>query len=162
VPLNWLGGRHTERRDRIVIDTGVLVSAFVFGGIPEEAVKKAFAETDIYISPALLKEYRDVPLVLETEEKLTPIQLKALVSGLAAFVTRTIVVYPRKKLFICRDPADNMLLECCFESKADFLISGDRDLLDIKVLPFHLKILTPRKFLEQRSNNLNRRGLRNN
>ncbi len=41
-----------------------------------------------------------------------------------------------------------MLLECCFESGADVLISSDRDLLDIKVLPFHLKILTPRKFLE--------------
>jgi putative PIN family toxin of toxin-antitoxin system len=85
-------------------------------------VKKAFAETDIYVSPPLLKEYRDVPLILETEKKLTPNQLKVLVSGLAAFVTNTVVVYPRKKLFICRDPADNMLLECCFESKADFLI----------------------------------------
>ena len=44
-----------------------------------------------------------------------------------------------------------MLLECCFESGADVLISSDRDLLDIRVLPFHLKILTPRKFLELRS-----------
>jgi predicted nucleic acid-binding protein len=43
-----------------------------------------------------------------------------------------------------------MLIECCFESRADILISGDRDLLDIEALPFHLKILTPRKFLELR------------
>jgi putative PIN family toxin of toxin-antitoxin system len=124
-----------------------LVSAFVFGGIPEKSVKKAFAETDLYVSPALLKEYRDVPLALEAEGKLTSLRLKALISGLAAFVTRTIIVHPRLKISICRDPADNMLLECCFESKADILISGDRDLLDIKVLPFHLKILTPKKFL---------------
>jgi len=41
-----------------------------------------------------------------------------------------------------------MLLECCFESKADILVSSDKDLLDIGVLPFNLKILTPRKFLE--------------
>jgi putative PIN family toxin of toxin-antitoxin system len=128
-----------------------LVSAFVFGGIPEKSVKKAFAETDLYVSPALLKEYRDVPLALEAEGKLTSPQLKALISGLAAFVTRTIIVHPRLKISICRDPADNMLLECCFGSKADILISGDRDLLDIKVLPFHLKILTPKKFLEQKS-----------
>jgi putative PIN family toxin of toxin-antitoxin system len=127
----------------------VLVSAFAFGGIPEKAIKMAFAETDIYVSPSLLKEYREVPLILEDEKKLTQAQLKALISGLAAFVARTIVVHPRKKISICRDPADNMLLECCFESKADILISSDRDLLDIKILPFHLKILTPRKFLEQ-------------
>ena len=128
----------------------MLVSAFAFGGIPEKAIKMAFAETDIYVSPSLLKEYREVPLILEDEKKLTQAQLKALISGLAAFVARTIVVHPRKKISICRDPTDNMLLECCFESKADILISSDRDLLDMKVLPFHLKILTPRKFLEQK------------
>jgi putative PIN family toxin of toxin-antitoxin system len=128
----------------------VLVSAFAFGGIPGKAIKMAFAETEIYVSPSFLKEYREVPLILEDEKKLTQAQLKALISGLAAFVTRTIVVHPRKKISICRDPADNMLLECCFESKADILISSDRDLVDIKVLPFHLKILTPRKFVEQK------------
>ena len=128
----------------------MLISAFVFGGIPEKAVKKAFAEADRYVSPALLKEYREVPLILEDEKKLTQGQLKALISGLAAFVIRTIIVHPRSKISICRDPADNMLLECCLESQADILISGDRDLLDIKVLPFHLKILTPRKYLEQK------------
>ena len=113
-------------------------------------MKRAFAETDLYVSPALLKEYRDVPLALEAEGKVTPLQLKALISGLAAVVTRTIIVHPRLKISICRDPADNMVLECCFESKADILISRDRDLVDIKVLPFHLKILTPKKFLEQK------------
>lgn len=128
----------------------MLVFAFIFGGIPEKAIKKAFAETDIYVSPSILREYREVPLILEDEKKLTQAQLKALISGLAAFVTRTIIINPRTKISICRDPADNMLLECCLESKADILISGDRDLLDIKVLPFHLKILTPRKFLEQK------------
>ena len=128
----------------------MLVSAFAFGGIPEKAIRMAFAETDIYVSPSILKEYREVPLTLEDEKKLTQAQLKALISGLAAFVTRTIVVHPRKKISICRDPADNMLFECCFESKADILISSDRDLVDIKLLPFHLKILTPRKFLEQK------------
>jgi len=126
----------------------VLISAFVFGGVPEKAVRKAFTEADIYVSPFILKEYRDVPLILEDQDKLTQAQLKALISGFAAFVTRTIVVYPRKRISLCRDSADNMLLECCFESKADILISSDRDLLDIKILPFDLKMLTPRKFIE--------------
>lgn len=111
-------------------------------------IKKVFAEADVFVSPPLLKEYREVPLLLKGQNKLTPAQLKALISGLAAFVTRAVVVYPRTKLPICRDPADNMLLECCFEAKADILVSSDRDLLDIRFLPFDLKILTPRKFLE--------------
>jgi len=88
-------------------------------------------------------------LVLEADGKLTHNQLKALISGLATFVTKTIVVQPRKKISICRDPSDNMLLECCLESEADILITGDKDLLDLKALPFALTILTPRKFLER-------------
>ena len=79
----------------------MLVSTFAFGGIPEKAIKKAFSETDIYVSPSLLNEYREVPLILADERKLTQAQLKTLISGLAAFVTRTIVVHPRMKISIC-------------------------------------------------------------
>jgi putative PIN family toxin of toxin-antitoxin system len=130
------------------MDTGVLVSAFAFGGIPERAVKKAFAEAELFVSPDLLMEYRDVPLTLEGEGKLTHDQLKALISGLAAFVTRAILINPQRKLSICRNEEDNMLLECCLEARARFLVSGDKDLLDLRDLPFDLRVLTPRQFLE--------------
>lgn len=131
-----------------MIDTGVLVSAFAFGGIPERAVKKAFADAELFVSPDLLREYRDVPLALEGEGKLTHGQLKTLISGLAAFATRAILVNPQRKLSVCRDAEDNMLLECCFEARARFLVSGDKDLLEIRDLPFDLRVLTPRQFLE--------------
>jgi len=126
----------------------VLISAFAFDGIPEKAVKKAFAEADIYVSPALLTEYRDVPLTLEAAGKLTHTQFKALISGIAAFVASARMVHPSQKVTFCRDAKDNMLLECCIEAGADVLITGDRDLLDIDELPFDLRILTPREFLE--------------
>lgn len=41
-----------------------------------------------------------------------------------------------------------MVLECCLEAKAAFLITGDKDLLEIEYLPFHLKIMSPRDFVE--------------
>lgn len=126
----------------------MLVSAFAFGGIPEKAVKKVFADADIYVSPALLKEYRDVPLSLESEKKIDHIQLKALISGIASFVAKAKIAYPVKKLSVCRDVGDNMLFECCFEAGATILLTSDRDILDVKNLPFDLKILTPRKFIE--------------
>jgi len=80
MPSQQSGERLTGRKDRVVIDTGVLISAFAFGGLPEKAVKKAFAEAAVYISPALLQEYREVPLALERQGKLTSLQLKALIS----------------------------------------------------------------------------------
>ncbi len=146
--LKQLGEGHTKKRNKVVIDTGVLISAFAFRGVPEKAVKKAVKGADIYVSPTLLKEYRDTPLELEAEGKINHLQLKALISGIAAFVAKAKIVYPTEKLSICRDAEDNMLLECCSASRAKVLITGDKDLLDIKALPFDLKILSPQKFIE--------------
>ena len=143
------GGRPTEKKKKVVIDTGVLVSAFVFGGIPEKAVKKAFLETEIFISPSLLKEYRDVPSALSAAGRIDNVQLKTLISGIASFVSKATVVYPQKKLACCRDTEDNMLLECCLAARAEFLITGDKDLLSIGHLPFEVKILTPRRYVEE-------------
>ena len=127
----------------------MLVSAFVFGGIPEKAVRKAFLEAEIFVSPSLLKEYRDVPLALNAVGKIDHVQLKVLVSGIASFVSKAEVVSPQTKLAICRDMGDNMVLECCLAARAEFLISGDKDLLTIENLPFEVRILTPRRYVEE-------------
>jgi predicted nucleic acid-binding protein len=55
---------------------------------------------------------------------------------------------PQRKSFICRDKEDNMLLECCLEARARFLFNGDKDLLELRDLPFDLRVLTPRQFCE--------------
>ena len=127
----------------------MLVSAFVFGGIPEKAVRKAFLEAEIFVSPSLLKEYRDVPLELNAVGKIDHVQLKVLVSGIASFVSKADVVYPQTNVAICGDMGDNMLLECCLAARAEFLISGDKDLLTIENLPFEVRILTPRRYVEE-------------
>ncbi len=126
----------------------MLVSAFIFGGTPERAIKKALAETDVYISSHLLSEYRDVPLELKAEGKISYPQLETLIAGIASFVVNAKLVFPSKRLNLCRDAKDNMVLECCLEAKAGFLLTGDKDLLEIKNLPFSLKILSPKEYLE--------------
>jgi len=81
------------------------VSALAFGGVPEKALQKALRETDIYVSQALLEEYRRVPLQLMEEKKINHEQMKALIAGMAALVGRATVIGPMKELSICRDPA---------------------------------------------------------
>lgn len=124
----------------------MLISAFAFGGTPEMAVKKAFTESAIYISPALLNEYRNVPLELRSEGKITRLQFEAIIAGIAAFVINAKLIFPRRRIKLCRDEKDNMVLECCLEAKADLLITGDKDLLDLTDIPFALKILTPKEY----------------
>lgn len=127
-----------------------MISAFAFGGIPAKAVQKAFAEADIYVSSGLLNEYRNIPLELLSESKITHLQFEALITGIAAFVSVAKMVFPRRRLTICRDPKDNMVIECCLEAKAGWLLTGDKDLLDLENLPFALKILSARAYLDQR------------
>lgn len=86
--------------------------------------------------------------MLRKEGKIDYPQFKALISGIAAFVVNAKIVQPQKRLLICRDAKDNILLECCLSAESDYLITGDSDLLDIADLPFKLKILSPRKFIE--------------
>lgn len=50
--------------------------------------------------------------------------------------------------FICRDPKDNFLLDLIDISKADYLVTGDKDLLEQN--PFKTaQILTPGEFEKQ-------------
>lgn len=41
----------TKGKNKAVINTGVLISALAFGGVPAKAIIKAFTEADIYASP---------------------------------------------------------------------------------------------------------------
>lgn len=110
-------------------------------------MRKAIAEDLIFVSPDLLKEYREVPAVLAKRRKIDNRQFMALIAGIAAVVANAGLVHPKKPLEICRDPKDDMLLECCLTAKADLLVTGDLDLLCISGLPFTLKIITPADYL---------------
>jgi uncharacterized protein len=49
---------------------------------------------------------------------------------------------------VCRDPKDDKLLEFAVSGAADFLVTGDKDLLILN--PFRgVEIITPREFLER-------------
>ena len=107
------------------------MSAFAFGGTPYHAVSRLLVDTEIWVSPDLLGEYRQVPGELEHSRKISREQTKSLLAGIAAFVAEATACNPRKRVILCRDPEDNMLLECCLAADAVLLITGDRDLLDI-------------------------------
>ncbi len=47
---------------------------------------------------------------------------------------------------LCRDPTDDMFLECCLRSKAHLLISGDKDLLVLEQFE-GTRIITPAAYL---------------
>ena len=61
---------------------------------------------------------------------------------------RSIVVHPVIKISIVRDKKDNKFLEAAVDGRAEFLITQDKDLLEIKEYK-RANILTPEEFLKR-------------
>jgi len=57
------------------------------------------------------------------------------------------VVNPAHKITLCRDPRDNLVLECALAGKADFIVTGDEDLLVLKKFK-SISIITPKNFIK--------------
>lgn len=59
-----------------------------------------------------------------------------------------ILIKVTAEINLCRDIKDNFLLNLAADSKADFLVTGDKDLLEIKNL-LNTKILTIRELIDE-------------
>jgi putative PIN family toxin of toxin-antitoxin system len=102
------------RRPRVVVDTGVVVSAFAFGRVPQRALEAVLRSAEVCVSPELLAEYRAVPQALLAARKITAEQFGGLVAGIAAFVSEARMLVPTQAVRVCRDRKDDMVLECCW------------------------------------------------
>jgi len=58
------------------------------------------------------------------------------------------LVVPRRKIMMCEDRDDNMLLECADESGAAYLVTGDEELLRLRKFR-KTRIITMRRFIEE-------------
>lgn len=135
---------------RIVIDANVLISA-AFGGAPLDAVSRAFSIGEVYLSPAIVAEI--VGTIERLSSKLGEEKTGILSTLWKRFESLCRMAEPARGVSICRDPKDDAYLSLCVAIRADYLITGDKDLLAVDpprfpALPKGLKVLTPRQFLE--------------
>ena len=127
---------------RVVLDTNVLISAIMFGGKSRDILEMGISgKIKITLSQDILKELAEV---LVDKKFRAPI----------SFVQQTIhelteiaelVIVTCKINAIKTDPDDNRILECAVSGKADCIVSGDSDLLNLKHFK-KIKILSPNDF----------------
>lgn len=128
---------------RIVLDTNVIVSALVFGGVPRSVLELAEAgQYELFYSEPIQEEVRRV---LTEKFGWSAAILKEVLPVLWSMgelvVPRTVV------RAVPDDPDDNRILECALAARAHFVVSGDRHLLDLR--PYKsILIVSPRQFLE--------------
>ncbi len=136
---------------KIILDANIFVSA-VFGGIPAQAVVRALRE-DAWISSDIQKELYSLSHPLS--KRLSPEKLKIWNEEFLPLIAGMKVAEVSHSLHLSRDPKDDMYLSPAKTVSADFLVTGDLDLLSItkeklKTVGLErLSIVTPRVFLER-------------
>jgi putative PIN family toxin of toxin-antitoxin system len=90
----------------------------------------------------MLKELAEVSNRHKFKNIFTSQRMKELFSLLDNYA---IVVSPSQKVNACRDEKDNFLLEVALEGRADYLITGDEDLLVLNTFQ-STKIIRPKEF----------------
>jgi uncharacterized protein len=113
---------------RVVFDTNIYISAFAFpGGRAEEAFLLALdGYFTLCASTAILTETAEILMKKFAWER-------ELVSDLIGFLGQIarVAAVPHGLKILADDP-DNRILECAEEAEAQYIVTGDRHLLDLK------------------------------
>lgn len=126
---------------KVFPDTNVLLSAFTARGLSSEVFKIILKEHELLVGDVVLEEFRRILL---TKFKMPEAQVANLVRFLESF---KIVPYNGEPCPISlRDPDDEKVLASAIACNAAVLLTGDKDLLDIR-RNLAIQILNPREFL---------------
>jgi len=134
---------------RAVIDTSVLIRALIKPQGSVGPIIQGLRNADYQLV------YSD-PLLAELAEVLARPRLRAkydLTTEDVATVLSLILLHgepvvPARRIDVCRDPTDNMVLEAAVAGQADAIVSGDNDLLTLSSFE-RIPILSPAAFLRR-------------
>ncbi len=115
---------------RIVLDTNVFVSGIFFSGTPHRILRAwRDGRVKIVYSAAIFQEYERV--LIELSRNFPHINGRPFLYLLSDYGE---LVQPSVMTGIsCRDPEDVKFIECVLHSRARCLVTGDKDLLELKV-----------------------------
>jgi putative PIN family toxin of toxin-antitoxin system len=134
---------------RAVIDTSILIRAIIKPRGTVGPILQGLRNADYQLV------YAD-PLLAELAEVLARPRLPAkyglttedIATVLSLILLRGEPVVPARRIGVCRDPNDNMVLEAAVAGKVDAIVSGDEDLLTLR--PFEgIPVLSPAAFLRR-------------
>ena len=135
---------------RVVLDTSILVSAFLRqGGINAKVLHHGRDLYHLYLSEEILEEAAQVLLTYERIRKkyhYSDEEVMRYLETLIMTAAEVIRTLPRIEV-ITDDPKDNHVLSCGLKSRADYIVSKDDHLTDLKEYQ-GIKIVSSQKFLE--------------
>jgi len=133
---------------KLIFDTNVIVSFLISRSLKEELFYSVLklsklGQSEIFYSIETFEELIETIKIPKIQEKLNKNTSRFLADY--KFLGKKVQVIT--KLEICRDPKDNKFLELAKTIQADYIVTGDKDLLDLRQFE-GTKILKPSEFLE--------------
>lgn len=130
---------------RLVLDTNVLMSGVFWSGAPSKILEAWYRkEIKLVISPNIIDEYIRVGQALN--QKYTSINIQPIIDLIVIYSE---LVWPRQlSNQISRDADDNKFIITALTAKCNLIVSGDKDLLDIKHF-INIKIIKPFDFVKK-------------
>lgn len=129
---------------KAVLDTNVLISSVLSTGTPHNVVVAGFeGEYQIVVSVATLTEFRETLLKYPDRFQMDEEDVQKEVETVRYFVE---FVEPEEDISaVDNDPDDDKFLEAAVAGNVDFLVTGDKHLLDLGSFR-GIDIVTPRVF----------------
>ncbi|MBI4990460.1 putative toxin-antitoxin system toxin component, PIN family [Candidatus Gottesmanbacteria bacterium] len=130
---------------KVVFDANIYLSFFLTSGETIAAIFEAWQNNifEVYASSEIITEIKRVFFYPKLQKYLTKNDRNKMLLLLDRIVKK---IYPSEKIEFIRDPEDAIYLEAAQACKADYLVSGDKDLLDLKKIGKTL-IISPKEFL---------------
>lgn len=134
---------------RAVLDANVVVSGILSENGTPGKILKAWHEDRFHlvVSPAILGEFRRVleyPRIAR-RHRWPASQVREFLEDLASLAIRTSGEFTLPTI-IAEDPSDGRYVECAIEGEANYIVSGDRHLLDLETYE-GIEIISPRAFI---------------
>ena len=127
---------------KAVFDANVLLAAFITEGICSKIlVRGRKRQFHLILCPVILREFERV---LIKKFSITRNEVRSILQ-IVSEAMHSVVSPSQSVQGICRDPDDDSILACALEAGADYLVTGDVDLLELKIFK-GIRIVTPREF----------------
>lgn len=127
---------------KAVFDTNVLLAAFLTEGVCAKLLTRARKrQFNLTICPFILHEFESI-----LAKKFSATKQEK--ENAVALITEAVqdIVKPSKVVTgVCRDKDDDNVLACALEAGAAYLVTGDKDLHQLKLFK-GIRIITPRDF----------------
>jgi hypothetical protein len=138
-----------KKNKRFVLDTNVLVSALLIKNSPSIQVIKNIEKLGVILySEFTFLELEQVLNRRKFQKYFTEEQKEAFIVKL---IEQSELIKVTETITICRDAKDNKFLELAVSGKADFIITGDQDLLVLNCFR-NIEIITINEFLTRFNN----------